>query len=100
MQTKKDVVGAILRDVKNERRDQGTAFAPSNIALCKYWGKRDEELNLPVTSSLSISMGRLGTQSLIKPAGKKDHYVLNGQALDETDPVGRRIRAFFDLFRP
>ena len=100
MQTKKQVVDAILRNAKKERREQGTAFAPSNIALCKYWGKRDEELNLPVTSSLSISLGRLGTQSLIKPAGNKDRYMLNGQTLDEADSVARRIRAFFDLFRP
>lgn len=99
MQTKNEVVGAILQNAKNERREQGTAFAPSNIALCKYWGKRDAELNLPVTSSLSISLGRLGTQSLLKRAEKKDRYVLNGQALDEAGPVAGRIRAFFDLFR-
>ena len=37
------------------------AFAPSNIALCKYWGKRNNKLNLPVNSSLSISLGYKGT---------------------------------------
>ena len=28
-------------------------YAPANIALVKYWGKRDENLNLPAASSLS-----------------------------------------------
>lgn len=27
-----------------------------NIALVKYWGKRDAELNLPVNSSLSLTL--------------------------------------------
>ena len=28
-------------------KEVGRAFAPSNIALCKYWGKSVEVLNLP-----------------------------------------------------
>ena len=35
-------------------------YAPTNIALCKYWGKRNTELNLPVTSSLSIALPNKG----------------------------------------
>ena len=30
-----------------------SAVAPSNIALVKYWGKRDLDLNLPATGSIS-----------------------------------------------
>ncbi len=33
-----------------------TATAHPNIALIKYWGKRDERLRLPVTSSLSLTL--------------------------------------------
>ena len=30
--------------------------APINIAILKYWGKRDEELVLPLHSSLSLTL--------------------------------------------
>ena len=54
---KSDVVRAILQNRQRQAaRAQGQAFAPTNIALCKYWGKRDTELNLPVTSSLSSAL--------------------------------------------
>jgi diphosphomevalonate decarboxylase len=33
-----------------------TVRAPTNIALIKYWGKRDPVLNLPLNSSLSLSV--------------------------------------------
>lgn len=33
-----------------------TCVAPVNIALIKYWGKRDEDLVLPINSSLSVTL--------------------------------------------
>lgn len=33
-----------------------TAIGTPNIALVKYWGKRDEELNLPTNSSISMTL--------------------------------------------
>ena len=81
-------------------REMGQAFAPANIALCKYWGKRGPELNLPVTSSLSISLGRLGTNTEISFAHDRDVILLNGSAIEEPSPFARRISSFLDLFRP
>ena len=49
-----DVARLILSDrSRNPQRPEGKAFAPSNIALCKYWGKRNNELNLPITPSVA-----------------------------------------------
>ena len=56
----------ILAEVQSVPKECGTAFAPSNIALCKYWGKRDATLNLPINSSLSISLGHLGTRTELR----------------------------------
>lgn len=75
-------------------------FAPSNIALCKYWGKRDAELNLPINSSLSVSLAHLGTQTLISVAeGDADEVWLNGAPLAAEDKFARKVIAFIDLFR-
>lgn len=63
---------SILADARTDLKKCGVAFAPSNIALCKYWGKRDATLNLPVNSSLSVSLGDLGTRTEIR--------LLDGQA--------------------
>lgn len=88
----------ILEGVCIETKESGSAFAPSNIALCKYWGKRDVDLNLPVNSSLSVSLGRLGTRTQIKPSDSDDIY-LNGDAVPADAPFAARLSAFLDLFR-
>lgn len=80
--------------------EQATAFAPSNIALCKYWGKRDAELNLPINGSLSISLGDLGTTTTLTPAADgSDSVSLNGRLLSAEDKFSQKVFAYLDLFR-
>ena len=100
MWNKHDVVEHIIGKKREQAKTKGTAFAPSNIALCKYWGKRDAELNLPVTSSLSVSLNHLGTVTEIMRATEKDRVVLNGIELDEHEIFVKRLVAFLDLYRP
>jgi diphosphomevalonate decarboxylase len=73
------------------------AYAPSNIALSKYWGKRDAALNLPLNASLSISLGKMGTSTRIAP-GEEDSLIFNGAHLAPGDPAAAKIWRFVDLF--
>jgi diphosphomevalonate decarboxylase len=100
---KSDVVTLLLADRLQQlpRRTSGKAYAPSNIALCKYWGKRNQELNLPVTSSLSVSLADKGsTVELSAATGSQDVFVLNNKTLDPTSSFSKRLHDFLNLFRP
>jgi diphosphomevalonate decarboxylase len=96
----------IVRTILGERWNTAphytikSAFAPTNIALCKYWGKRDEELNLPLTSSLSISLGSKGTTTELKISGKSDDEIyLNGGLMQNDSPFCQNLLEFLNLFR-
>ena len=78
----------------------GEAFAPSNIALIKYWGKRNQALNLPNTDSLSISLGCYGTTTRVSRTDAHDVYQLNGRPLSMESAFGKRLQQFLDLVRP
>jgi len=52
--------------------------AHANIALNKYWGKRNESLMLPTKSSLSITLDALSTQTKIT-FSPVDEIILNDQ---------------------
>ncbi|MDH3646652.1 MAG: diphosphomevalonate decarboxylase [Gammaproteobacteria bacterium] len=45
---------------------QATALAHPNIALVKYWGKRDTALNLPAVGSISITLDTLHTKTKVR----------------------------------
>jgi diphosphomevalonate decarboxylase len=100
--TKKiDIVRFILANKPCLAGPAGKGFAPTNIALCKYWGKRDTELNLPMTPSLSISLRDKGaTTQIAEIAAPHDRITLNGQSVANTDGFCQRLTAFLDLFRP
>ena len=97
-----DVVRQILGGkINTVAVETASAFAPTNIALCKYWGKRNGEINLPMTASLSISLGDKGASTLVREiAGNMDEIILNGQTVDLNGAFNRRLIAFLDLFRP
>ncbi|OGT45531.1 MAG: diphosphomevalonate decarboxylase [Gammaproteobacteria bacterium RIFCSPHIGHO2_12_FULL_41_20] len=99
---KKDIIQLLLGKyyLHAPQHEQATAFAPTNIALCKYWGKRDTELNLPVTSSLSISLGNKGASTTLRLLSEaEDVLILNGSPLETTTRFGKRVVEFLDLFR-
>lgn len=77
---------------------RGEAFASANIALCKYWGKRDEALKLPLTGSLSVSLGKLGTRMRISPADR-DALVINGGDISPESKAGKRLFDFLHLLQ-
>lgn len=71
-----------------------TATGPSNIALVKYWGKRDDKLILPYNSSLSITLDtqdetgkffRTVTSVMRSKKLKEDVFYLNGVRQDLKD---------------
>ena len=65
-----------------------TAEGTANIAVIKYWGKRDEKLILPTNSSLSFTMDeQLKTRTTVMFSDKftADEFWLNGQKMDLTD---------------
>lgn len=45
---------------------RATATAQPNIALIKYWGKRDLERNLPAVGSISITLANLSTEMTVE----------------------------------
>lgn len=76
-----------------------TAEARSNIALVKYWGKRDAALNLPAAGSLSLTLDGLLTTTTVEldPTLADDRLLLGG--VEEHGEALARIRRFLDLVR-
>lgn len=58
---------------------KASAIANSNIALVKYWGKRDKKLMLPQTGSLSMTVDGLQSHTTVEFDVKydKDIFVLD-----------------------
>ncbi|XP_020844826.1 diphosphomevalonate decarboxylase [Phascolarctos cinereus] len=67
-----------------------TCTAPTNIAVIKYWGKRDEKLILPINSSLSVTLHqsqlKTTTTAAISRDFKEDRIWLNGKEEDMGHP--------------
>ncbi|MDR3416761.1 MAG: diphosphomevalonate decarboxylase [Nevskia sp.] len=74
------------------------AQAQPNIALVKYWGKRDAALNLPAVGSISITLDTLWTRTRVAfdPALDQDRVSLNGRS-DAAE--AKRVSACLDLLR-
>ncbi|ALB28919.1 diphosphomevalonate decarboxylase [Companilactobacillus heilongjiangensis] len=75
-----------------------TARAYTNIALIKYWGKKNKQLKLPYTNSLSLTLDRFYTDTKATIIDSdKDVVYLNNQLLDDTQ--NKRILNYLETIR-
>ena len=72
------------------------ARAYSNIALVKYWGKRDAALNIPAVGSISVTLDALNTDTRVtfRSDLAEDEFWLDGRQGDAT-----RVSRMLNLVR-
>lgn len=77
---------------------QAAARARSNIALVKYWGKKDPALNTPAVGSISITLDALWTDTSVEfsPVLGADRLTLSGR--ERADQLAR-VSACLDVVR-
>lgn len=78
---------------------EAIARAHTNIALIKYWGKRNTQLFLPTNSSLSITLDHFYTETKVQFSDQfeKDSLILDGSQVSDQE-MGK-ITAFLDHVR-
>ena len=74
------------------------AIAHPNIAVVKYWGKRDVYLNLPAVSSLSLTLSTFHTRTSVEWGSQRDCFILNGE--ETQDHQAEKVFTFLDLVDP
>ena len=87
-----------MQDVPIDAPRVARAQAQPNIALVKYWGKRDGALNLPATGSLSVTLKSLWTRTTVAfdPVFARDELWRDGPI---HGAERERVTAFLDLLR-
>ena len=93
-----------MSDKENEYQSetptrQATAVAFANLALVKYFGKRNLALNLPAAASLSLTLEPLRTETtvVLDPNLAQDQVRLQGALAGEKFQA--RVTAFLDIIR-
>src|SRR5881396_269457 len=75
-----------------------TARANVNLALVKYWGKRDRALNLPATGSISLTLEGLSVEASVAfGGGEADRVEIDG--VEAAGEEVLRVVRFLDLVR-
>ena len=79
---------------------KATAHANINVALTKYWGKRDKALHLPQNSSVSVTFDDYGTTTTVEFSNQlqQDTFILDGKDLTDGKEFSRVIQSL-DLIR-
>lgn len=75
-----------------------TAQASSDVALIKYWGKKDEQLRLPENGSISLILSGLDTVTTVEFQEKlqKDSVIIQG---DSEEGESERVKTHLNRIR-
>lgn len=78
---------------------KATAKAHTNIALIKYWGKRNESLILPTNNSLSLTLDGFHTTTTVEfeKTLEQDEFSLNSVVAEGVEL--ERVSGFLELIR-
>src|SRR5215813_8274701 len=75
-----------------------TARSNVNVALVKYWGKRDPVLNLPATGSISLTLDGLSVDAQVSFGdGATDELTIDGEPARGHER--ERLARFLDIVR-
>ena len=77
---------------------EATAVAHPNIALIKYWGKRERALNLPAAGSLSVTLGPFRSRTRVRFGAEQNRVHLDARDVS-AEPAGQKVLRFIDLVR-
>ena len=78
-----------------------TVRSYANIAIIKYWGKKAEKEMVPATSSISLTLENMYTETTLSPLpadARADDFYINGQLQNEAEHI--KMRKIIDRYRP
>lgn len=67
-----------------------TVRSYANIAIIKYWGKKKEKEMVPATSSISLTLENMYTETTLSPLpadARADEFYINGQLQNEAEHI-------------
>lgn len=73
----------------------------ANIAIIKYWGKKDTVAMIPATSSISLTLENMYTEtslSSLPVSAQSDEFYINGILQDQIEH--KKMSEIIDRFRP
>ena len=78
-----------------------TVRSYANIAIIKYWGKKAEKEMVPATSSISLTLENMFTETTLSPLSadaSSDAFYINDQLQNEAEHA--KMRKIIDRYRP
>ena len=78
-----------------------TVRSYANIAIIKYWGKKAEKEMVPATSSISLTLENMYTETTLSPLPADaiaDAFYINGQLQNEAEHA--KMSKIIDRYRP